>query len=140
MGSSVISMMISNMPMPGNHPDYHYGIITVNEGNVTPIVHSAIGLLGWQKSGSEKNIKTLFLFILVSNLPDIDFLFLLLMGSGDLQLHQSYTHNIFFIGLVTLFLFGVFKTGRERLSLFLVAVSHLVLDLIIIDPVAPVIA
>jgi hypothetical protein len=126
------------MPMPGNHPDYNYGIIAVNEGNVTPIVHSAIGLLGWQKSGSEKNIKTLFLFILVSNLPDIDFLFLLLMGSRDSQLHQSYTHNIFFIGLVTLFLFGVFKTGRERVSLFLVAVSHLVLDLIIIDPVAPV--
>ncbi len=57
-------MMISNMPMPGNHPDYNYGIIAVNEGNVTPILHSAIGLLGWQKSGSEKNIKTLFLFIL----------------------------------------------------------------------------
>jgi len=105
---------------------------------VTPIVHSAIGLLGWQKSGVKMNLKTLICFILVSNLPDVDFLIIPLLGSVDMQFHQSYTHNIFFIGLVTLILFSVFKTGRARLSLFLVAVSHLVLDLIIIDPVAPV--
>lgn len=55
-----------------------------------------------------------------------------------MQFHQSYTHNIFFVGLVILILFTIFKTGKARLSLFLVAVSHLVLDLIIIDPVAPV--
>lgn len=61
--------------MRGNHLDYNCGIIAVKEEKVTPLVHSTIGLLGWQKSGSEKNIKTLFLFILVSNLPDIDFFF-----------------------------------------------------------------
>ena len=105
---------------------------------MTPLAHSAIGLLGWQKAVSEKNIKTLFIFVLCSNLPDIDFLIIPLLRSGDMQFHQSYTHNIFFIGLVTLILFNVFKTGKARLSLFLVAVSHLVLDLIIIDPVAPV--
>jgi hypothetical protein len=109
-----------------------------DEENVTPIVHSAIGLLGWQKSGERKTMKTLFWFILVANLPDIDFIITPLLGSGGLFFHQFYTHNFFFVSLSALLLFSMFKTGRGRLSLFAVAVSHLILDLIIIDPVAPV--
>ncbi|MCK4835930.1 MAG: metal-dependent hydrolase [Candidatus Aminicenantes bacterium] len=105
---------------------------------MTPIVHSAIGLLGWQKAASKKNIKTLFLFVLISNIPDIDFLIFLFVDGKGLQVHQSHTHNIFFIGIFTFLLFFFFKKKKERLALFLVSFSHLVLDLIIIDPVPPI--
>lgn len=105
---------------------------------MTPVVHSAVGLLGWQLSDSEKNIKTLFLFVLVSNLPDIDFLLFVFFKSGDVQIHQWLTHNIFFITFFTLPLFFFFKARRERIALLLVAFSHLLLDLVIIDPVPPI--
>jgi membrane-bound metal-dependent hydrolase YbcI (DUF457 family) len=105
---------------------------------VTPIVHSAVGLVGWHKAVSQKNIKTLFLFILISNIPDIDFFLFIFFSKQELQLHQSYTHNIFFISFFTLFLFLLFRTNKERIGLFLVSFSHLILDLVIIDPVSPV--
>ena len=53
---------------------------------MSPVVHSSVALLGWQKSAENKNIKSLFLFLLISNLPDIDFIFSLIFGkmvSGD---------------------------------------------------------
>jgi hypothetical protein len=115
-------------------------VIMIPERNtrMTPIAHSAIGLLGWQKSASEKNVKTLFCFILLSNIPDIDFLLLIFYGKGQMKLHQAYTHNIFFIAFVTLLFFFVFKNSKERLVIFLVSLSHLILDVIIIDRVSPV--
>lgn len=105
---------------------------------MTPIVHSAVGFLGWQISASRKNIKTLLLFILISNLPDFDFFLFLFVGKKELQLHQSYTHNLLFILFFTLVFFLFFKQKRERITLFLVSLSHLLLDLIIIDPVDPI--
>jgi len=105
---------------------------------MTPIVHSAVGLLGWQKTVSKKNIKTLFLFILISNFPDIDFFLFLFVGKKELQLHQSYTHNFLFVGFLTILFFLFFKQKKERIALFLVSLSHLLLDLIIIDPVDPI--
>jgi len=40
---------------------------------MSPVAHSVIGLLGWQKFSEIKTLKTLLIFILVANLPDIDF-------------------------------------------------------------------
>lgn len=105
---------------------------------MTPIAHSAIGLLGWQKAATRKNIFGVFLFLLIANLPDIDFVLSGFSGQPELQIHQSYTHNIFFIGIFTLPFFMIFKTRKERVALFLVSYSHLLLDVIIVDRVAPV--
>jgi membrane-bound metal-dependent hydrolase YbcI (DUF457 family) len=105
---------------------------------MTPIVHTAVGFLGWQNSASKKNIKTLLLFILISNLPDFDFFLFFFIGKKELQLHQSYTHNFLFVVFFTLVFFFFFKQKKERIALFLVSLSHLLLDLIIIDPVDPI--
>ncbi len=96
---------------------------------MTPVAHTGIALLGWQLSAQEKNIKTLSFFVVLASLPDIDFLFFP---------HQSYTHNIFFVTLTALVLFPLFKRKRTRIGLLLVSLSHLVLDLLVIDRVAPI--
>ncbi len=105
---------------------------------MSPIVHSSVALLGWQKSAENKNLKTLFLFMLISNLPDIDFLLSLIFGKKTFGLHQYYTHNVFFVCFTVLLFFPILKQKKERIGFSLVAFSHLLLDLIGIDMVPPV--
>ncbi len=106
---------------------------------MSPIAHSGIALLGWQKSTTQenKNIKTLLLFLLISNLPDIDFLFFLVIGKRAFTIHQYYTHNVFFVGLAILLFFPFIKQKKERIGFSLIAFSHLLLDLVTIDAAAP---
>lgn len=106
---------------------------------MSPIAHSGIALLGWQKSTAQenKNIKTLLLFLLISNLPDIDFLFFPVIGNKAFTTHQYYTHNVFFVGMAVLLFFPFLKKKRERIGFSLIAFSHLLLDLVTIDAVAP---
>ena len=105
---------------------------------MSPVTHSAAGLLGWQMAAEKKNLKTLFLFILLANLPDLDFVFYLLLGEKIVGLHQYFTHNVFFVGLTALAFWPFFKTKKERLVLLLVAFSHLGLDVLTIDGVPPI--
>ena len=104
---------------------------------MSPVAHSAFGLLGWQKFSETKNLKTLILFILVGNLPDIDFALFLIMGEKGLKMHQFYTHNIFFVFLTALLFCPLFTGKRERRGFLLVAFSHLLLDFVTIDGAAP---
>ncbi len=105
---------------------------------MTPIGHTGAALLGLKAAQEDKNIKTLFIFVLLANLPDIDFCFFLFLGPKAFSMHQYFTHNIFFVslgaGAGALFL----KTRRQRLMLCLTAYSHLLLDLFTIDGAAPV--
>jgi len=104
---------------------------------MSPVAHSAVGLLGWQKFPKEKNLKTLVIFILMANLPDIDFAFYLFLGEKALNLHQYFTHNIFIVMITAIACWPLFKSKIERLGILLVAVSHLLLDFLTIDRVAP---
>ncbi|MCP5108731.1 MAG: metal-dependent hydrolase [bacterium] len=104
---------------------------------MTPIGHSGIALLGWQKSTQTKNIKTLLLFLFIANLPDIDFLFFLVIGKKAFSIHQYYTHNVFFVLFTALLFFPFLKEKKERIGFTLIAFSHLLLDLITVDGVAP---
>lgn len=104
---------------------------------MSPIVHSGVALLGWQKCADNKNFKTLLIFLLISNLPDIDFLFILLIGKKAITTHQYYTHNVFFVCIAVMFFFPLLKSKLERIGFLLVAFSHLLLDLITIDGVTP---
>jgi len=105
---------------------------------MSPVGHSSVALLGWQKSTPNKNLKTLLLFLLISNLPDIDFLFSLFIGKKTAAIHQYYTHNIFFVCITALLFFPFLKQKKERIGFFLVAFSHLLLDLLVIDMVPPI--
>jgi membrane-bound metal-dependent hydrolase YbcI (DUF457 family) len=104
---------------------------------MSPVAHSAVGLLGWQKFSEKKNLKTLLVFILIANLPDIDFAFYLFMGDNALNLHQYFTHNVFFVGITAIASWSLFKSKSERFGILLVAFSHLLLDYFTIDLVDP---
>lgn len=104
---------------------------------MSPVAHSAVGLLGWQKFSEKKNLETLLLFILIANLPDIDFAFYLFLGEKALTLHQYFTHNVFIVAITAIAGWPLLKSRRERIGFFLVAVSHLLLDFLTIDRVAP---
>jgi membrane-bound metal-dependent hydrolase YbcI (DUF457 family) len=104
---------------------------------MSPVAHSAVALLGWQRFSGKKNLKTLLIFILIANLPDIDFAFYLFLGEKALNLHQYFTHNIFFSAITAFACWPLFKSERERFGLLLVAFSHLLLDFLTIDLVDP---
>jgi membrane-bound metal-dependent hydrolase YbcI (DUF457 family) len=107
---------------------------------MSPISHSAVGLLGWQITSSleRKNIKTLLLFIVVSNFPDFDFFLLMIPATHGKHIHQTYTHNLTFV-LIAAFLFSLFlPTTREKLGLVCAGLSHLLLDVFVIDNVRPI--
>lgn len=98
---------------------------------MTPVVHTSAGILGWHLSEKIK-LRYLFLFILVSNLPDTDFIPLLIFGKAA-PAHQLYTHNIFFSIAGALIFFPLIKETRARVALMLTSISHLIFDLCVID-------
>lgn len=104
---------------------------------MSPVAHSAVGLLGWQKFSEKKNLKTLLIFILIANLPDIDFAFYLFLGEKALNLHQYFTHNVFFAAITAIACWFFFKSKTGRFGILLVAFSHLLLDYLTIDLVDP---
>ena len=105
---------------------------------MSPIAHGGVALFAWQTAATRKNWKTLLLFGFVGNMPDIDFALNLIMGHNRLSLHQYFTHNLLFI-LVTASLLSLFlPPGRDRWGLILLGLSHLVLDIIVIDPARPI--
>jgi membrane-bound metal-dependent hydrolase YbcI (DUF457 family) len=104
---------------------------------MSPVGHTAAGLLSWQKFSAKKNLKTLVLFTLIANFPDIDFGLFFLFGRRGLEMHQDYTHNVFFVGLTVLLFLPFFKEKKERNGIFITAYSHLLLDYLTIDGAAP---
>ncbi|MBN2198786.1 MAG: metal-dependent hydrolase [Candidatus Aminicenantes bacterium] len=105
---------------------------------MTPLAHAAVGMTAWKLSSRRGEAKALFIFMLVSCLPDIDLLFYHLFGRPEVFKHQLYSHNIFFALLSAAVFFPLLKTKREKAALTLVALSHLVMDVFVVDDVAPV--
>ncbi|MCP4153596.1 MAG: metal-dependent hydrolase [bacterium] len=118
---------------------------------MSPIAHTCAALLGWQKTAEKKNTRSLIIFILIANLPDIDYLFFMFLGKPAFSMHQFYTHNIFFVCLAVVLLAPFLQTParlvvrglsaaqkRQYTGFFLVGLSHLLLDFLTIDGAAPV--
>lgn len=105
---------------------------------MTPLPHAAVGLAAWKIASRREDARALLIFMFVSCLPDIDLLFYHLLGRPEVFKHQLYSHNIFFALLSALVFFPLLKTPRERAALALVALSHLVMDVFVVDDVAPV--
>ncbi len=105
---------------------------------VSPIAHSGLGLLGWQIFDRKKTAGTMALFVAAANLADIDFLFALLFGPRPLFIHQSYTHNLIFILAGSVLLALLLGDGRSRLGLVLTGLSHLAVDIFVVDTVNPI--
>jgi len=105
---------------------------------MSPIAHSGIALLGWELSATRKNYRTLALFLLVANFADIDFVFCLFLGRGRLSVHQYFTHNIFFVVASSALFSLLLPAWKDRWGLALVGLSHLALDIVVIDPIHPI--
>jgi hypothetical protein len=102
---------------------------------MSPVFHCGLALIGWQASAQKKNYITLMAYVLLSNLPDFDFL---IYALNSKILHQYYTHNIFFALISALLFFPFFKTIKERVVLIFLAISHLIADLFLIDTFPPI--
>ena len=103
-----------------------------------PVAHSSLGYLAWQLSSASKNKQMALLFLFIANLPDIDFLFQLFLNTEQ-SIHQLYTHNLLFVALVILCTLLVCRQCRKLWALLLfTGLSHLVLDLFVIDRVKPI--
>jgi len=105
---------------------------------MSPVAHTGLGLLGWEAGATRKTWRTLALFVLVSNLADVDFLLAFLFGPRPLFVHQAYTHNLTFVLATSGLLALALPKGRDRLALVLTGLSHLVVDIFVVDTLPPV--
>jgi len=105
---------------------------------MTPLSHAAVGLVGWKYADRRRDLKALIVFVVVSCLPDTDFVLYPLLGKPAWLLHQRYTHNVAVALVSALFFFPFLKAARAKIGLVLVALSHLVMDLIVIDTLPPI--
>lgn len=105
---------------------------------MTPIAHTMVGIGGWLAVSRRFRTGEMVAFVLAANLPDVDFFLRMVPAVRSRIPHQYVTHNLVFVLLSTLLLFGLVRTIRARWALFAVAVSHLVLDLLVTDTMDPI--
>ena len=100
----------------------------------TPFVHSAVGYAAYCASTSMKRsvgVARMGVFVLLANLPDLDFIPGFLVGNPT-GFHHYATHSILAALLSAAVMAGVLGK-RSVLPLVLVALSHPVLDLLTWD-------
>jgi membrane-bound metal-dependent hydrolase YbcI (DUF457 family) len=105
---------------------------------MSPVAHTGLAVLGWQAGSAPRTWKALGLFVLVSNLADVDFLLTFLFGPRPVFVHQAYTHNLVFVLVLSGLLALALPRGRGRLALISTGLSHLAADFIVIDTLPPV--
>jgi len=105
---------------------------------MTPIVHATVGLVGWKYFSRREDLRALVFFVVTACAVDADFLFYYLFGRPQVFIHQLYSHNVFVSLAVALVFFPFLKTAGERGGLVLISLSHLFLDLFVIDNVPPI--
>ena len=105
---------------------------------MSPLGHAGIGLLGWQGLDRKKTAGSLALFLFAANWPDIDFVLAGIFGHRGIFRHQLYTHNVFFVLAGCALLALLLPKGGGRWGLILTGLSHLPLDLIVVDTVPPI--
>jgi len=105
---------------------------------MTPLPHAAVGLVAWKYFSRREDLKALAAFLLVSCLPDLDFVLYNLFGRPRIFSHQLYSHNILFVVITALAFFPLLKSAKERRGLVLIALSHLVMDVFVVDDVPPI--
>jgi len=100
---------------------------------MTPIAHAAVGLIAWKYFAGRENLKALLIYIFVACAVDLDFLLFYIFGKPEIFVHQLYSHTVFVSLAAAAIFFPWMKTAKERWGLTLAALSHLILDLFLID-------
>lgn len=107
---------------------------------MTPVGHTIVGI--WIGTSIEKknSIKYLLFYTIIASLPDFDIVFgFILWGKTGVNIHQLYTHNLSFVLIITLLTFFLSKKDKKiTLFVFFALLSHLILDLFVIDKKPPI--
>ena len=111
----------------------------------SPVFHSLVGITvfsKWRRFERSGNVWIMLMFLLISSLPDIDLLFGFLVGNVNLYHHQ-FTHSIMFCILMApviggiLALFKISGFWRNTAYVFVLLISHLLLDAVTLDTKEP---
>ncbi len=108
----------------------------------TPLAHSIVSLTIVEKRrSSHHRWKWVFFWLMLGNFADLDFIPGILVGKPS-QYHHGLTHSILFtilLSIVAYFFYPkLFKKEKASFGLFVgVAFSHLLLDMVTRDAVAP---
>lgn len=105
---------------------------------MTPVAHAAVGLAGWKLFSRERDRRALGIFIFVACAVDLDFVLYYAFGRPPVFVHQLYSHNVIVTALIAFAFFPLLKTARERWGLLLTGLSHLVMDVFVIDTLPPI--
>ena len=105
---------------------------------MSPVAHSGLGLLGWRLFDRKQTVGTLFLYLLIANAADVDFLLHAVFQDRAVFIHQYYTHNLLFVLAVSLGFMFLLRDGPSRWGLVLTGISHLAADVIVVDTLKPV--
>jgi len=112
----------------------------------TPIGHSMFGFITyyfWEKVNI-KNIdpKKLFIFVILANLPDVDFIPGLILGDPN-RFHHVISHSVIFL-VVVAFLLGKFDFVCEKKGYFkkvsilsFLLLGHMLIDFFTVDTREP---
>lgn len=90
-----------------------------------------------------KEWKIVLWIVFCANLPDIDFIPGLIEGNLGLY-HQTYTHTLGFVLLITLITFTILKLKKNKetyyitLLTFITLIAHLILDMLTLDTKMPI--
>ncbi len=105
---------------------------------MSPVAHSGLRLLGWRLFDRKQTVGTLFLYLLIANAADVDFLLHAVFRDRAVFIHQYYTHNLPFVLAVSLGFMFLLRDGPSRWGLVLTGISHLAADVIVVDTLKPV--
>ncbi len=102
---------------------------------MTPIAHTIVGVWLGDVITDKLTLKDIFVFALISSLPDIDMIFQIMLPQKTI--HQIYTHNIFFVALTTFMVYLIYKNKKMAKFAIFALFSHLILDIFVEDFKAP---
>ena len=107
---------------------------------MTPVGHTIVGI--WLGDIIEKKLTLtcLVFYSIIASLPDFDLVVgFMLYGKKGIKIHQLYTHNLLFVFIIVTITY-ILSRGDKRITIFvlLALLSHLFLDLLVIDKKPPI--
>ncbi len=108
----------------------------------SPVGHSLLGLGIYSAANKQFDWKTFFVYIVLSNLADFDFLFGFVVGEPN-KYHHQFTHSIVMAAVFAgIFAYFFCKKNEEKFLkvfglFFIVYFAHLVIDYFAIDKSFP---
>ncbi len=107
---------------------------------MTPVGHTIVGIWIGDIIEKKTDIKSIIFYTIIASLPDFDIIFgFIFFGKAGINIHQLYTHNLPFVLVITLLTYFLSKKNKKiTFFVFFALLSHLFLDLFVIDKKPPI--